>query len=359
MSEEQLPSAISKREMPTGVKVLLRILSILLCLCLCVSLLATVLILDFRLITHKDTIRKMAGSIFSPSVQAVVTMPMRAAVGSAAASGPSETTEQTQDALVAWLYDTLKQQHGDALMVTQEQMQSFLNQSTTKEYLTDKIASYADDFINGTNNTTITSEELTWLIEENNAAIEAELGVKMDAAAQEQVLSFVEEMNIGQVIRNEVIEGVENLTIPGGSPLFPQNGPAGSDPQNSALGGSYTIGALMADLRTLTSNTALIITIIINLFLITALFFVNRMRLSATLCCAGIPAAVLGVLLSLANAALQLISGALGNFGSVISVIAGVVAPVHYGMLGFGVVLLIAAIVVKVLRKKAVASAHS
>lgn len=347
-----LPENAPKKDISTGVKVLLRILSVVLCVCLFASLLATALILDFRLMTSEDTINKLAGSLLCAPMQTRHT-PLAAAMGGLHRSTPTDTNAQTQEALVEWLYGTLKEQHGDELTVTQEQMQTFLEQSTTQEYLTDKIASYMTDFINGTENTIITSEELTWLIEENNAAIEQELGVKMDEAAQAQVLAFAEEMDIGEVIRTEVIEGLENLTIPGGSPLFPENAPEGPYPENSAWGGSYTVGALMADLRTLTSDTALIISIVVNVLLIVALFFANWMRLSGTLCCAGIPMTVAGVLLALPTILLQLVPGLLpAALGNAVSVLAGAIAPVHYTMLGAGIVLLIAAIVAKALRKK-------
>lgn len=350
MSEEQIPVSNTTKDLPIGIKVLLRVLSVLLCLCLFASMASTVLILDFQQVTDRDTIQKIVSSMLSAPPHPH--LPQTAAVG---APQPTQASadEQTQQELVAWLYSTLKEQHGDELVVTQEQMQTFLEQSTTKKYLTEKIASYMDDFINGTNNTTITAEELTWLMEENNAAIEAELGVKMDEAAQKQVLAFVEKMNIGEVIRTEVIEGVENLTIPGGSPLFPENAPAGPDAENSAWGGSYTVGALMADLRILTSTSALLICIAINILLIVALFFANRMRLSATLCCTGIPMTLLGTLVALPTALLQLVPALLpAPLGSAVAVVVGVIAPIHYAVLGLGIAALIAAIVTKALQKK-------
>lgn len=363
MAEEKKLSAqrtaATRNEIPVGIKVLLRILSVLLCLGLFASLLATTLILDFRLVTQKDTIRKVANAVFSPSVRTFHTRPMAAAVGTAVPVTTSETTGQTQQALVDWLYTTLKEQHGDELVITQDQMHSFLNQSTTKEYLTDKFASYTEDFINGTSNTTITTEEVVALIEENKALVEQELGITMDPQAWDQVIDFVEQSNIGEVVRDEVIAGVENLSIPGGSPLFPGNAPAGSDPENSGWGGSYTIGTLMADLRILTSDVALIICIAVNVMLIVALFFANRMHLSSTLCGAGIPVTILGGLLSLVTAVVTMLANVLGNFGAILSIVAGAVAPVHYGMLALGILLFIAAIVVDVLRKKAAAPANS
>lgn len=348
MSEEQIPVSNTAKDLPTGVKVLLRILSVVLCLCLLSSMAATVLILDFRQMTAHDTLQKIASAMLSAPPQPH--LPQTAAVG---APQTASADEQTQQELVAWLYGTLKEQHGDALVVTQEQMQTFLDQSTTKEYLTEKIASYMGDFVNGTENTTITAQELTWLIEENNAAIEAELGVKMDEAAQQQVLAFVEEMNIGQVIRTEVIGNLENLTIPGASPIFPENAPAQPDGLNSAQGGSYTVGSLMADLRALTSTTALIVSIAVSILLIAALFFTNRMRLSGTLCCAGIPTTLLGVLLALPTVLLQLVPNLLpAPLGNAVAVVVGVIAPIHYAVLGLGIAALIAAIVTKALQKK-------
>ena len=261
---------------------------------------------------------------------------MTAAVGGRSTAQSSDSNAQTQEELVGWLYNTLKEQHGDELQVTQEQMQTFLDQSTTKDYLTEKIASYMDDFINGTDTTSITAEELEWLIDENNAAIEGQLGVQMDDAARQQVLTFAEEINIGEVIRAEVIEKVENITIT----------------SNTATQTDYTVGALMVDLRTYTSTTAFIISIVINLLLMVALFFCNRMRLSGTLCCVGIPMTLIGGLLTLATGALNLIPSLLPDgLGNPVAVLARTMAPVHYTILGLGIAALIGAIVAKALRK--------
>lgn len=340
-----------KKALPLGIRILLNIVSVLLCICLFVSLLAAVFILDFRLITSKDTIEQTANSFLCAPEQ----LPRLKLV---AATGVSPATEETagsstQDALVEWLFNTLEEQHGEELAVTQEQMQAFLEQSTTKEFLSEKIASYVDDFINGTSNTTLTNEELTGLIEENMAIIETELGIVVDEAAKEQVFAFVEEMKLDEVIRNEVIAGVENLTIPGGTPLFPENAPEEVDPENSAYGGNYTVGALMADLRILTSVDALIICCVIIAVLIVALFFTNRMRLGSTLSCVGIPATVAGILLALPTLLLQLVPEMIPDpLGSTMSILTGAIAPVHYALLAGGIVFLIVGAVVKGLQKK-------
>lgn len=333
MSEEQIPiTQSSRKQLPVGVRILLSVLSILLCVCLMASMLAAAAILDYRLVTSRSNIEKITNSLLSAPAGSRH-LPLTAAVGSVPTAEASESGSQTQEALVEWLYDTLKQQHGDELTVTKEQMQSFLDQSGTKEFLSDKISSYMDDFINGTSSTTITTDEVLELIEENK--------------------TLVEQSDIGTVIQSEVIEGIQSVTIPGASPLLPGTSPDSADPENSAWGGSYTIGALMAELRILTSDMALIIVLAINFLLMVALFFTNRMRLSGTLCSIGVPAVVAGTLLALPTALLQLVPGMLpAGIGSVIDTVIGAVAPVHYGLLGLGIATLIGAIVAKALQKK-------
>lgn len=353
MSEEQIPiTQSSRKQLPVGVRILLSVLSILLCVCLMASMLAAAAILDYRLVTSRSNIEKITNSLLSaPSGSRH--LPLTAAVGSVPTAEASESGSQTQEALVEWLYDTLKQQHGDELTVTKEQMQSFLDQSGTKEFLSDKISSYMDDFINGTSSTTITTDEVLELIEENKTLVEQELGVTMDPEAWNQVIDFVEQSDIGTVIQSEVIEGIQSVTIPGASPLLPGTSPDSADPENSAWGGSYTIGALMTELRILTSDMALITVLAINFLLMVALFFTNRMRLSGTLCSIGVPAVVAGTLLALPTALLQLVPGMLpAGIGSVIDTVIGAVAPVHYGLLGLGIATLIGAIVAKALQKK-------
>ena len=60
MSDEQIDASLSQsdsgKNIPTGVRILLRAVSILLCVCLFASLLAMALILDFRLMTSQDTL---------------------------------------------------------------------------------------------------------------------------------------------------------------------------------------------------------------------------------------------------------------------------------------------------------------
>ena len=91
----------------------------------------------------------------------------------------------------------------------------------------------------------------------------------------------------------------------------------------------------------------------INLLLVVALFFCNRMRLSGTLCSVGIPLTPVGGLLALATGALRLIPSALPDaIANAVFVLTRTVAPVHYVVLGLGIAALIGAIVAKALHTK-------
>lgn len=356
MSENQVKSP------STGVKVLLVLLSILLCACLLVSLTATALVLDLRLLTSKGSFEKIVTSVLKAPAQQRH-LPLTAAMGGLRRS-EAGTGSQTSDALVSWVFDALKDQYGDELTITEEQMTIFLEESTVKDFLVDKTASYMSDFVNGTNNTTVTAEEVEQLIEENSALIERAFGVAVTPDIQDTIAGFVKDMEIGEVIQKEVLGNLEDLTIPGYVPLFPQakpdtgnNAAGGSDAANSALGGAATVSNLMADLRMLSSVPVLVGCIGVCLVLIVALFFTNRMRIPGTFVCTGIPAVIAGILLVIPTSLLQAMpdlfgSGEMAPVAGAIGAAVSVIAPVHYGLLGLGAVLIIAAIVIKCIQSK-------
>lgn len=325
-----------------GVRVLLVLLSIVLCICLFVSLLTTALIADVRLLTSKGGLEKIVTSLIIPQARPSHRLPLTAAMGSLRLA-----ESNTADALVSWLYDALKSQHGEELAITEEQMNTFLENSTAKEFLIEKTASYMSDFINGTDTTTISSEELKQLIDENSALIESTFGIAVTEDIQDAIVGFVDEVNLDQVIKTEVIGPLADTTIPGYTPQFYPSGP-NLNSIGSAAG--YTVSHLMADIRTVTSTTVLIICIVICVLLVTALFFTNRMRLPGTLVCAGVPALIAGILLVIPTVLLQALPGLLDSAAAgAISTVIGVIAPIHYGLLGLGVALIVAAIVVKII----------
>lgn len=320
-----------KRSAPGPVaRVFLRLLSFLLCLCLFTALLATALVLDVRHLTDADNLQKMVGSVLSPEAQ-----PQRRPTVAAAGIQISgeDLDSASMDGLLDLIYQEMEAHYGAELDATPEQLEEFYERSTAKDYLSEKISSYLSDLINGTDHTQITSQEVTDLVNENADLIGSIFGVSVDGEIRQKVADFVDDADLGSVIRKEVIGAIAQTQI-------------GTD--------GPTVEELLATLARYTSSTALWTLIAIDILLIVLLFFTNWLRVPATLRCVGIPTVTAGALLSLPTLLLQLLSGATGTFLSGLTrSLASLLAPVHYGILLIGVVLLIAGIVAGIITRAA------
>ncbi len=333
----------AKHVPPLGVRILLRFLSFLLCLVLCVSILATAVVLDLRQLTKKDNMDQLLTSMLSGSVETPNSLLVGAVGGQSSGSGDS------LDTILDWTYDYLKDYFGDEMTVTQEQMKEFVERSTAKEALTDKLSSYVDDFLNGTQNTEITADEIIEIIDENEKLIEEVFGeyeVNVDIEkVKEDVEEFVAENDLNAMIREEVFEVIETTPI---------------------LGDDMTVKDLLEQFRFVTSDTALVILICINVLIIVLLFFTNWMRLYATLNWAGTSLVIVGGLLALPTLLLQLMPNIIGDLfsaslgtaqadmiSSLVGLIVKLIAPVHYILLLVGLAMLICSIVIKIVKKVA------
>lgn len=320
-----------KKPMNPVAVVLLKILSVLLTMCLVLSMTVTVVLADLHLLTRKESVEKITGQILSGPTHSAGTI-------TAAKDGLKiNAADLSEDGLTDLIYDALQEHYGDEMTATKEQLSSFLEKSDTKDYIAEKVAGYTGDFLNGTEETTITEKEISRLIDENAALIESEFGVKVDGKMRQDALKFVRESKLNEKIRTEVIGKIEDFS------LFPNS--------------SFTVGKLMDWLRTLTSLSTVLILVAIDLALIVALFFAKRMRLGATMTSVGVTATSIGFTFALPTLLVQLLSGTIASaIGSVLAgivgALVGIMAPVHYGLLIGGVVLLIAGIIVRVTARK-------
>lgn len=320
-----------KKPMNPAAVVLLKILSVLLTICLVASMTVTVVLADLHLLTRKESVEKITGQILSAPTQSAT------AITAAKGGLKINASGLTEDGLTDLIYDALKDHYGNEMTATKEQLSSFLEKSDAKDYIAEKVAGYTGDFLNGTEETTITEKEIARLIDENAGLIESEFGVKVDGKLRQDAMKFVRESKIGEKIRTEVIGKIEDFS------LFPNS--------------SFTVGKLVKWLQTLTSLSTVLILIAIDLALIVALFFAKRMRLGATMTSVGITATSIGFTFALPTLLVQLLSGtiaaAIGSvLAGVLGALIGIMAPVHYGLLIGGVVLLIGGIIVRVTVRK-------
>lgn len=347
----QAPEKKKPRKKPhIALRILLQFVSFVLCVCLSAGLLAAAVLADVHVLTSAGGINRIISALFTAPASSAP-RPIAGAAGghmSVPDLGDVEIPDdilsggadaENVNALVTFLYETLQARSEEPLPITEEQLQNFIEKSTVSDYLSEKLAGYAEDFINGTENTTITTDEVMTLLEENKTLIHQEFGVEITPEMEQQITATVEkvvvEQDISATIRNEVNSTVSGM-LPGGS----------------EENGDEKLAQLRSLLQFISSDSLLYAAVACCLALMLLLCLANFYNVPAGLTWSAVPAMVLGLILSLPLAAVQLLPQALAALVPELTLViqvaggfAGAIAPVHYGLLGLGLVLLIASIV--------------
>lgn len=335
-----------QRKKPSlALRIPLQIVSLFLSIVLMVCLLATALLLDCNRMLSAGGIKQIMKAVFSTS-QSKPVRPVSGAVGVhwdevQIPELPSDVLASGDtDALVDWLCDMVEQTVGQDIDVDKEQLQAFVEQSTLTDYMAEKAASYAQDFINGTRDTLISSQELMELIEENEDLIEDTFQVdftrEMKQELETALQKTIEENKLNEMIHEQVFEQLEttlNQSLPVG---FEQ---------------------LQALLQALTNDTLVLGAVAVCLVIMLLLCALNFYNVPAGMTWSAVPCILVGGLLALPVALLQsspaLLTDILPIPGSIVQLITSFLSAfglVHYGLLLFGVVLLILSIVWRIVR---------
>lgn len=301
-----------KKELPMAVRALLVFVSIVLCICLTVSLLAATLITDLRQINSRDTFKQAVNVLFS----ARVSLPRM-----------SQTPGQTDSLLTDMIYNFLQEQDIEGLDVDKDALANFIEESTFSEFLSEKAADYIEDLINGTENATLTTDELMALVSENKALLEKTFDITLDDETMQSIREGLSESDIGAVLHEQVLSEVRNASV-----------------------GGIDLGQILDIINKLCQNRIFFTLWAIVAVLVIALFFSNRMRFGGMMICSGICSLLVGAILCvplmLADTLLPRFADIPPQTSQLVDTFLGAVAPVHYGVLIAGGVLLIAGIVV-------------
>lgn len=316
-----------------GGRIVLRLASVLICLLLAVSLLVTAVVLDLRRITSEKHLQKTVEQILTPKDMADLSVGRLAVMGLDAEDTSYEveiSPDISTDELVDMVYDALKEEYGDQLTVTKGQLKRFYEESTLKERVSEKVAAYVTDVIQGTDDAQITKRDIIDVIDENEDLIQEVFHVRVNAALRQEVLSFVNVEELNDTIRTQVIQEVQEADL-----------------------GGVSVKELMQTLQGWTSDGVMWVMILVDILLIGLLFLTNWGRVAPALRCASIPMIVVGALLALPTLLAQLLLSGDSIVNVLASSLLGVIAPVHYIMLALGVLLLIGSFVVKIFVKLA------
>ena len=121
--------------------------------------------------------------------------------------------EGDTDAIVDWICDMASQMTGQEVQVDRQRLQEFVEQSTLTDYVAEKAAGYAADFINGTKDTQLTAGELMNLLEENETLIEETFQVhftrEMKQNLEQAITTTIEDNRLNEVIHEQVFASME------------------------------------------------------------------------------------------------------------------------------------------------------
>lgn len=320
----------ARRKKPhIALRIFLQFFSFVFSILLTVALVGTVVVADINQMTSAGGIKQIIRAMLLPAPQNVHAS--AAGAGLKAHNLASSSGEASSNPLLNAVYQAVEQLLGPEADMELEKVQNFIEQSTVPDFLAEKMAGIADDLIEGTENTTITAEELTDLIEENRSLLETEFGVtitdEMIAELEDKADEWMESQNINQMIR----DGIQNALA---------ETPLGSSDE------------MMTLIRTVASEQTLYLCIGLCLALMLMLIALNFYNVPAGLTWISLPCMLMGALLSAPLLLLGQLSlpGEMQMAGNLLQSFAKVLGPIHYGLAILGVVLLILSIVWRIVR---------
>ena len=340
-----------KRSRPWSLKILLELIAIILCLTLFVVTIAGALILDLRVMTSKGGFEKILNQLITSTVSQPGNSAQAPTANGSVILLSDTSASVVSDPITDMVYGMLQDQFGQELPLEKQDVQDFINNSTVKDFLADKVSGAFDDFFNGTSNTTITKDEIVGLVRDNAPLIKDSFGVEITDAQLEQLESALDEVPILEELEKEGLMGFIEDNYLDADKDTDGSGIAG----NGGLADSLaSVKQMMDSVRMVTSNTAIACIAGVLVLLMLLILLVNW-TLPKTLSDIGITLLFAGLVLSSVNfvAASGVLDMLLADQAAIVGLINGIlasIAVVHYSILGTGIALIVLAIVTKIIK---------
>lgn len=340
-----------KRSRPWPLKILLELIAIVLCLTLFVVTIAGALIVDLRVMTSKGGFEKILNQLITSTVsQPEAAAPAPTPNGSVLLLSDTSASV-VSDPITDMVYELLQSGLGDDLPLEKEDVRDFINNSTVKDFLADKVSGTFDDFFNGTSNTTITKDEIIGLVRDNAPLIKESFGVEITDDQLEELETALDEVPILEELEQEGLMGfLEENYLNQAQP----DGDAGT--MGGLADSMAAVKQVMDYVRMATSNTAIasIAGVIVVLMLLVLLV---NWTVPKTLSDIGITLLFAGLVLSSINFVFSsdVLQVLLADQTALIGLVNGIlasIAAVHYSILGSGIALIALAIVAKVIKTR-------
>lgn len=352
---------MQQKSLPGVVRFFLGILTFILCVALFASTVATVVVADVRFLASKNTMEDLIASLLttaaapaSPSVGTLAAGRAMTMVGSSAppAQLPEEDSSQSEGLLTDYCYELLEEMFGGDVPLTKQQVNQLLEESTLPEFISAKGASLVNDVFTGNLTTAITRNEVVQLLEENKQLFENAFSQPLTAQQIDEVADWAVESGILDKAQEILTETVGITTSIGTSQ--PQLDTEALT-QIAASGQLETedLPVLLDAFRYLTSARILGICIAACVIFSALMFLAKWGNPSGALYASGCVYLIVGVLSLLVSLFFHLLPMLWQEpAAQVVRKVVLAVTPVHGGVAGLGLVLIIAGAIITACRRK-------
>lgn len=330
-----------RRSRPWPLKILCGLIAFVLCVTMFAVSLAGIVVVDLRVMATEGGI----GKIITPLIFSGLSDAPKYPGLTAAPSQPAG--EDVVGPLVDMAFDLLEKQFGEETPLTKDQLAQFINESSAKDFLVEKVSGVVEDVLNDTNHTTISRDEVMDIIRDNTQLIKDNFDVEITEEQLQEIEEALEEVEIFDDFEEKGFVGTlkESLAEEG----------LDSD-LGGILGGGASGGSLFDDILSfipkVTSNAAIagIFGTFLVLFL---LLWLTNFTIPKTLSDTGIVLLVNGLVLCapIALDNLGLLQSMLPpTLFSIVRGVLAAVAPVHIAVLAAGAGLIVLAIIAKTIK---------
>lgn len=328
------------------IRFFLHLMSLLLYLALMVSLLATALLADVNILTSSGGIEAIMTHLVTtdgttPSPTSPSTSPAMGSAGVMLLSAtdlpgdvqiPDDVTTDS-GALADFIQDMAGQILGEDAAITPEQIQTFIQKSNIMEFVADKAASMVGNILSGKTDTApiITTEDILQLVDDNQQLIEDIFRVEITEESKQEMAGQIDTALADADINAMLQEGITQAL---------QTPVPGTD--------GMTVQEFLVYIQQLAQPKVIIFCVAACLLMMGLLGLLNYYNLPGGIRWIGSACTTAGALLATPLAIVQfspaLVAGLMPETGETLQLISGaasVIAPVHYGLLAMGIVLMI------------------
>lgn len=335
---------------PALIRLVMQIVSLLMCLTLIASLITTVLLADIRSLTSSGGIEKIITALFTPESSMQMPDPTIDPVANAlpvhklnSTTGTEDGTQipedveipmdalTNSDAMTEFVTGFVESLLGEEAAADPENVSRFIEESTVMDFFAAKISSFVSDAFSGNQSATITAEEIMQLLDENQALLEDIFKIEITDEQKEQIGSQVNDMLAEADLDNTIRQSIDDLTS---TPIEGMDG--------------MTVGDLMQTIQKISQPGVILLAFGFCLLLMLGMCLLNFYNIPQALRWCGFPCLISGAILSapllVINASPAILEEAMPDTAALMTVVdaaLSVVAPLHFGILILGVAMIV------------------